>query len=176
MKSKSMSRLMTLVLSLFLAGSASAAPAWWSANAATAVPHFQADSTLRSRTFDLGLNGRGVRHANNQIGSVYLYVPVTANNGDTFSKIGLRAEDSTVNGFVRAELFRQPRNAVAGGAVLIGSVTTNNAGFQFVNAAFFAAFLPHSLDLTQFTYYIRITLQRNVAADTVTALDVSLEP
>ena len=176
MKPTSMIRLTTLALSFFLAGSAVAAPAWWSANATTAVPHFQADSTLRSRTFDLGVNGRGVRHANNEIGSVYLYVPVTANNGETFSKIGLRAEDGTVNGFVRAELFRQPRNAVAGGLVLIGSVMTNNGGFQFVNAAFVGAFLPHSLDLSQFTYYVRITLQRNVAADTVTALDVSLEP
>lgn len=176
MKPTSIIRLMTLALSLFLAGSAVAAPAWWSANAATAVPHFQADSTLKSRTFDLGLNGRGVRHANNQIASAYLYVPVTANNGDTFSKIGLRAEDGTANGFVRAELFRQPRNGIAGGAVLIGSVTTNNAGFQSVDAAFLAAFLPHSLDLSQFTYYIRITLQRNVAADNVTALDVSLQP
>jgi hypothetical protein len=45
-----------------------------------------------------------------------------------------------------------------------------------MNAAFFAAFLPQSVDMTQFTYYIRITLQRNIAADTVTALDVSLEP
>ncbi len=169
--------LLTLILlSLTPVKSALAAASWWSANAATATPHVQVDGSVRSKTFDLGAHGRGVRHLDGLNGTIYLYLPVTANNAETFSKVGLRAEDNTVNGFVRAEFIRQSRNANAAPAVVLGSVTTANIpgdGFQFVSSPF----APVTLDLSQFTYYIRISLSKNVAAEpNVTAYDVSLEP
>ena len=52
-------------------------------------------------------------------GTSFLYIPVTAPNNNTFACIGLRAMDNITAGLVRAEFWRQPRNANPGPAGLI---------------------------------------------------------
>jgi len=177
MKKASLVIIATLLLSLAWVASAQAqAPTWWSASAVTGVPHFLADGTVNTQTVETG-HGRGVRLKNLFIGAAYVYVPVTADHGTTFRVLGLRAEDNSPGGYVKAELIRQPRNAAAGPAVSLATVTTDDVfvpadGFQFRTALF----NPLTLDMSLFSYYIRITLKRDNSQLKVTAYDVSLEP
>ena len=116
----------------------------WDANLTTAVPQFSSAGTVRSMTFDGGPMGKGVqpRPWPDGIGTFFLYVPVTAPNNSLFECIGLRAEDSSNFAQIRAEFFRQPRFA-AGPAQLLGSVGTNNSGFQYVEAPFAAVLVTY---------------------------------
>ena len=142
----------------------------WNASAVVAVPNFQSDGTQRLRTWDPGVNGKGIRLRDLFIGSTFAYIDVTAPHGVTFKKINLRAEGS-VSGSVRAEFFKQRRDGNAAGAVLLGTVTTVGGGFQFVSSALPA---PELIDRVLWSYYIRLTLKRDVSLGAPTAYDVSL--
>lgn len=166
-----------LLLSCTGASSAQA-QAWWSASACTGVPHFQTDGTVNTKTYDVNTHGRGARLKDGFNGTAYLYVPVTAASGTTFKSLHLRAEDNSADGLVKAELIRQPRGGVDGPAVTLTSVTTvdvNNPvdGFQLQSVNF----APLTLNLSEHSYYIRITLKRSsrsTSQDRITAYDVSL--
>lgn len=172
--------LMLLANLLLSMASASAAQAqdWWSASACTAVPHFQADGTVNTKTHSGNTHGRGARLKDGFNGTAYLYVPVTAASGMSFKSLHLRAEDNTANGLVKAELIRQPRGDHDGPAVTLSSVTTEDVndpvdGFQLRSINFD----PLTLDLFLHSYYIRITLKRSAQStsqDRITVYDVSL--
>jgi len=153
----------------------------WSANVATGVPNFPVTGIVKTTTVDTTVHGRGVKPVNppNGAGTSYLYIPVTAPNNSTFACIGLRAMDNTNAGLVRAEFWRQPRNAAPGPAVLLGQVSTVDVfvpvdGFQFQTSPFAAVIINYNL----FTYYIRVMMtQQSISTAAplpVTALDVSL--
>jgi hypothetical protein len=151
----------------------------WTANATTGVPNFQSNGTVKTTTVDTTIHGRGVRprFAPDGSGTSYLYIPVTAPNGSTFSCIGLRAMDNSSSGAIRAEFVRQPRNGNAGPAVTLGGVGSVDAagdGFQFVTNPFAAQVINYTL----FTYYIRIGFyyqgSATAAIPSPIALDVSL--
>ena len=164
------------LMALACSATSHAQPGLWSASAVTGVPHFPAAGAVSTQTCDVGCgHGRGVRLAAGFAGTAYLYSPVTSVHGITFGKINLRAEDNTPGGYVRAEFVRQPRNLDLAGAVTLGSVTTVDAvgdGFQVATAVF----APVILDLTHYSYYIRITLKRDAGQINITAYDVSLQP
>jgi hypothetical protein len=153
----------------------------WTANAATAVPNFQSNGTVKTMTVDTTVHGRGVRPrlTVEGFGTSLLYIPVTAPQGSTFACIGLRAADNGPSGQVRAEFMRQPRNGNAGPAVTLASVPTFDAagdGFQFVTAPFAAQVVNYTL----FTYYVRLNITYQGAAGAAIAspiaFDVSLAP
>jgi hypothetical protein len=157
---------------ILLAGAALSANAQmiWNSSAVAAVPFFRADGTQSFRTWDPGANGKGLRLKDMYIGVSYAYLDVSAPNGATFRKIQLRAEGS-VSGAVRAEFFKQRRDADPGGAILIGGVTTVGGGFQFVASGFAAA---EVIDRLRWSYYVRLTLRRDVGLGAPTAYDVTL--
>lgn len=145
----------------------------WTASAVTGVAHMSSSGTLNLQTYDANVHGRGIRLRSLFIGETFAYVPVTAQHGMTFRVLGLRAEDSSVDGSVRAEFIRQPRDANGGPAVVLATVETVNVapdGFQFRTIAF----PVHTIDLNLHSYYIRIRLQRRASMATPTAYDVSL--
>jgi hypothetical protein len=145
----------------------------WSASAITGTPAVNAGGVINTLSCDACPHGRGVRLQAAFNGEAYLYLPVTSAGAVTFSQIRLRAEDNSPNVSVRAEFIRQPRTNDVGGAVVLGSVTTVDAvadGFQWAVAAFPA----HVLNYGEYSYYIRITLKRNVG-QVVTAYDISLQ-
>lgn len=151
----------------------------WSANVATAAPNFLSTGVVKTTTVDSTIHGRGVRPRMSAEGNgtSYLYIPVTAPNATVFGCIGLRGMDNSNAGTIRAEYWRQPRNANAGPSVLLGSVISVDAagdGFQFQMAPFAAVAVNYS----QFTHYIRVTMTHQSASTALTpsviALDVSL--
>ena len=152
----------------------------WSANAATGVPNFLSTGDVKTTTVDTTIHGRGVRPrlTAEGAGASFVYIPVTAPQGSNFACIGLRAMDNAADGgSIRAEFWRQPRNANAGPAVLlgaVGSVVAAGDGFQFQQAAFGAQVINYNL----FTYYIRLNMYHQPSAvgaiASVIALDVSL--
>lgn len=163
----------TLTTLILLAGIVLTANAQqiWNSSAVAAVPYFQADGTQVFRTWDPGVNGKGLRLKDAcNCTSSYAYLDVSAANGTIFKRIQLRAEGSA-SGSVRAEFFKQPRDAAAGGAVLIGWVITAGGGFQFVSANFAAA---ETIDRVHWSYYVRLTLKRDVSTGGPTAYDVTL--
>lgn len=169
---------LTLAFSAALASNAFGQTVW-SANVATAAPNFQSTGDVKTTTVDTTGHGRGVRPRMTVEGNgiSYLYIPVTAPNATTFGCIGLRAMDNTAAGAVRAEYWRQPRNANPGPAVLLGGVSTVNAagdGFQFQMAAFPAVAVNYNL----YTHYIRVVMSHQSTSTALTpsviALDVSL--
>jgi hypothetical protein len=143
----------------------------WSACAVTAVPYYDAAGNVRTQTFDLPLNSRGIRLLPGFNGTAYAYLPVTASNGAVFSKIVLVAQDPA-GGLVRAEFFKQPRIG-PGIPTLLGVVTTIAVGA--VQTRISVPFAPEVINQANFAYYIRLTLKRD-ANQLITAYDVSLEP
>lgn len=150
-----MSKLLNLAISGLFAAWSLSAQTVWTANATTAVPEFQNSGLVKTTTVDVNAHGRGVQPRTTVEGSGQsrLYIPVTAPNQTKFGCIGLRAQDSSTTGSIRAEFVRQPRNGNPAGAVTLGSVSSNDTGFQFV----VAPFAVQVIDYNQFTYYIRLT-------------------
>jgi hypothetical protein len=164
---------------LVLLAAASLPAQTWTANATTAVPNFSPTGLVKTTTFDGGVHGKGVtpRPGAEGQGISFLYVPVTAPQGSTFACIGLRADDATALGAIRSEFYRQPRDGNPGPAVLLGAVTTGNAGFQFDQAGFAAQVINYNF----FTYYIRIIFSVHPSSTVpppqgLIAYDVSLSP
>ncbi len=145
----------------------------WTASVITGTPAVNAGGVINTLSCDACPHGRGVRLQAAFNGQAYLYIPVTASAGVTFTQIRIRADDNSPNVWARAEFIRQPRTDDAGGAVVLGSVTTVDAladGFQWAVAAFPA----HIINYGTFSYYIRVTLKRDLG-QVVTAYDVTLQ-
>ncbi len=157
-----MRTLATLSVSLLLTFGAASAQTVWSANATTAVPNYPTTAVVKTTTVDVNAHGRGLRPRMTPegFGISNAYIPVTAPQQSVFACISIRAEDSNTAGSIRAEFVRQPRNANPGPAVTMGTVGTNDSGFQFQSAAFGAHVINYSL----YTYYIRLTFSYQGAA------------
>jgi hypothetical protein len=165
-------RLATVAAFTIITAVSAAAQAVWSSSAVTAVPQFRGDGTQRLQTVDPAAPGKGIRLADNYIGQSYAYIPVVAPQGSAFRFLHLRAHDSSLDGAVRAEFFRQPRVGPAGPAVTLAAVMTGNAAA--VQTVLSPAFGPEFINMARFSYYIRLTLKRSALAATPIAYDVSL--
>jgi hypothetical protein len=136
-------RLLGVGLAVLVAGGVLAESAhadYWGASAATAVPEFLPDGSVRSYTFTdrlgIGVSSTAIPRGSDCVGMVVvncvaiarLFVPVTAPLGTRFETIWLRAIDTSPTGYVQASLYQQ--RVGFRDRKLLGWVRTRNAGFQ----------------------------------------------
>jgi hypothetical protein len=161
-----------LIMSLVLMADCAFAE-FWSSCVITGTPHFN-NAATNIHSWSSAAHGRGMRMANGTTGYAYIYVPVYTVDNAYFAKLTLRAEDNSANCYVKACLFYQP-NCADGPAVQVACVSTSNVtapadGFQCRSVAFNGI----TIDYSEFSYYIVITIYRNNANVNPTAYDVSL--